>query len=114
MLDHNSGLIIFITNPHRRRFPLRLAAAPLRIMKVPPMHKLKLDLDALTVDTFSTGNDIDGKGTVQGNYAEQPTTSLNDQLTCGQQSCQGPTCYTCSICMSFDQRCQEEELEPAY
>jgi hypothetical protein len=78
------------------------------------MRKLKLDLDSLCVDTFSTGTEGDGNGTVQGNLYELPTTSENNQMTCGQQSCQGPSCYTCSICMTIGQGCQEEELEPAW
>ncbi|HEU4883758.1 MAG TPA: hypothetical protein VFT45_15980 [Longimicrobium sp.] len=67
------------------------------------MKKLKLELDALKVETFSTGSDIDGKGTVEGFYAQQPepTTSLNDQITCGNvNTCNGAlSCVSCSWCL---------------
>ncbi|HET7232130.1 MAG TPA: hypothetical protein VFJ16_19140 [Longimicrobium sp.] len=72
------------------------------------MNKLKLDLEALAVDSFQTGDDVDGTGTVNGHVAEKPTTSMNDQMTCGQYSCAGASCYTCSICMTFDSMCQQE------
>lgn len=65
------------------------------------MNKLKLDLDALTVESFTTGADRDQEGTVMGNlYAEKPTTSVNNQITCGDQSCAGPSCVSCSLCIT--------------
>ncbi|HET6230923.1 MAG TPA: hypothetical protein VFE05_12695 [Longimicrobiaceae bacterium] len=70
------------------------------------MQKLKLELDALAVESFMTGDATGGDGTVLGQIqAEKPTTSMNDQMTCGQNSCAGVSCYTCSICMSFDYMC---------
>lgn len=79
------------------------------------MQKLKLDLEALAVDSFNTGDDVDGRGTVNGNYVEKPTTSMNDQMTCGQNTCAGVSCYTCSICMTFDSMCQQQDqLENAF
>lgn len=77
------------------------------------MHKLKLDLESLAVDSFQTGDDLEGQGTVHG-HVEKPTTSLNDQMTCGQNTCGGASCYTCSICMTFDSMCQEQEEELAF
>jgi hypothetical protein len=71
------------------------------------MQKLKLDLDSLVVETFATGQGLDGDGTVHGHLlkTDDPTTSMNDQMTCGQNTCAGVSCYTCSICLSFDNMC---------
>jgi hypothetical protein len=65
------------------------------------MKKFKLDVEALAVDTFATGDNRDGDGTVRGNlYAEKPTTSVNNQITCGDQSCVGASCVSCSLCIT--------------
>jgi hypothetical protein len=73
------------------------------------MRKLKLDLDSLTVESFATGKGLEGEGTVHGQLKvtdpNAPTTSMNDQMTCGQNTCAGVSCYTCSICLSFDYMC---------
>jgi hypothetical protein len=79
------------------------------------MRKLKLDMESLNVESFSTGHTEDAEGTVHGHVRatdpNAPTTSMNDQMTCGQNSCAGASCYTCSICMTFDNMCIQNQFQ---
>ncbi len=75
------------------------------------MNKLKLDIETLAVETFATGDEFAANGTVLGHVRELPTNSENNQMTCGQQTCFGFSCYTCSICLTFDYMCQQQEEE---
>ena len=51
------------------------------------MKKLKLDLEAVRVDSFDTG-DADGRGTVMANSGVSSDCSLHPPATC-----QGNTCW---------------------
>ena len=59
------------------------------------MKKLKLKMDELRVETFSTGEAHAGRGTVQGHYG---TTHTEAGDTCTDYTCAGDTCgeYTCN------------------
>ncbi len=63
------------------------------------MRKMKLDIDHLAVESFTTkdGN-TDGRGTVHGNAATRFCTVIASCLpdTC-QLSCNG-SCHTCPAC----------------
>ena len=62
------------------------------------MKKLRLELDALRVDSFATADSEDGRGTVEGYISARctgGTMTCNGGNTCGD----GDTCnqYTCNL-----------------
>ena len=57
------------------------------------MEKLRLDLDTLAVETFDTGQEVEGEGTVFAHVSG--LCSRNPDNTCGQWTCNG-TEYTCA------------------
>ncbi|HEX2202538.1 MAG TPA: pinensin family lanthipeptide [Longimicrobium sp.] len=70
------------------------------------MRKIKLDLDALQVDSFETSPPDEGEGTVHGNQFQITPTrvAISCLVACTQLTC-GPTCRaTCFV--SCFQTCQ--------
>lgn len=79
------------------------------------MRKLRLDLDAVTVESFSTDAAAAGKGTVDARQGRitfgcpAPTTPDTCANTCG---CGGGTGYTCVSCMvTCDGTCWDPTCE---
>lgn len=74
------------------------------------MKKLRLELDALRVESFSTAGEARGRGTVHGNAPVEPPelyTQSEDPVQCQTQ---GYTCLascngSCNSCYSCDGTC---------
>jgi hypothetical protein len=62
------------------------------------IRKLSLDVDALAVASFDTGNVAESRGTVQAREAKIPCPSAGYPLSCATQ-------HTCA---SFDISCRED------
>jgi hypothetical protein len=83
------------------------------------MRKMKLDVDALTVDSFTTGEAMDARGTVKGNAyydtkpsaCAYPTPSCLPGQTLGEVTCQClyPRTDPVRICCNTDQWCAQPQ-----
>lgn len=69
------------------------------------MRKKKLELDALTVDTFDTQAAPDGGGTVKGAELTVPLCSQDGGYTCGENTCEPPSCPAFSCVSQCPAKC---------
>jgi hypothetical protein len=69
------------------------------------MRKIRLEVDALRVDSFSTGSTETGGGTVQARQLTTRTTFQTQQLSCNWTAAY-ETCYVECECTNGQMRCK--------
>jgi len=69
------------------------------------MKKLKMDVDALRIDTFDTGSAQAGGGTVDARQLTTRTTLQTNQLSC-DWTAYYETCYVACECTNGQMRCK--------